>query len=78
MPRFPQMKTFTDQEALRDHLEALGIEIPIDDEVDPTGALAAPRPSPTALWGERLWPIASPPYRWRAGTGWQTDGPRIW
>ncbi len=42
MPRFPQMKTFTDQEALRDHLETLGIEIPIDDEVDPTGALAAP------------------------------------
>ena len=42
MPRFPQMKTFTDQEALRDHIETLGIEIPIDDEVDPTGALAAP------------------------------------
>ncbi len=42
MPRYPQMKTFTDQEALRDHLETLGIEIPIDDEVDPTGALAAP------------------------------------
>ena len=42
MPRFPQMKTFTAQEALRDHLETLGIEIPIDDEVDPTGALAAP------------------------------------
>ena len=42
MPRYPQMKTLTDQEALRGHLEALGIEIPIDDEVDPTGALAAP------------------------------------
>ena len=42
MPRFPQMKTFTDQEALRGHLETLGIEIPVDDEVDPTGALAAP------------------------------------
>ena len=42
MPRYPQMKTLTDQEALRDHLETLGIEIPIDDEVDPTGALAAP------------------------------------
>ena len=42
MPRYPQMKTFTDQDALRDHLETLGIEIPIDDEVDPTGALAAP------------------------------------
>ena len=25
MPRYPQMKTFTDQEALRDHLEALGM-----------------------------------------------------
>ena len=42
MPRYPQMKTFTDQEALRDHLEILGIKIPIDDEVDPIGALAGP------------------------------------
>ncbi len=42
MPRFPQMKTLTGQEVLRDHLETLDIEIPIDDEVDPTGALAAP------------------------------------
>ena len=55
MPRYPQMKTFTDQQALRDHLETLGIEIPIADEVDPTGVLAAPMTiTPTVQPSARL------------------------
>ncbi|WP_420435736.1 NADH:flavin oxidoreductase [Candidatus Poriferisocius sp.] len=42
MPRFTQVKNLTSVAALRDHLEGLGVEIPIDDEVDPSGALAQP------------------------------------
>ncbi len=42
MPRFKQVKNLTSVAALRDYLEDLGVEIPIDDEVDPTGALAQP------------------------------------
>lgn len=42
MPRFKQVKNLTSVAALRDHLEDLGVEIPIDNEVDPAGALAQP------------------------------------
>ena len=40
MPRWTQVKNLTSVAALRSHLEALGVEIPMDDEVDPAGALA--------------------------------------
>lgn len=42
MPRFKQVKNLTSLAALRDYLGDLGIEIPIDEEVDPAGALARP------------------------------------
>lgn len=42
MPRFTQVKGLTDLNTLRAYVETLGVEIPIDDEIDPSGALAAP------------------------------------
>ncbi len=42
MPRFKQVKGLTDLNTLRAYVETLGVEIPIDDEIDPSGALAAP------------------------------------
>ncbi len=42
MLRFTQVKNLTSAAALRDYLEDLGVEVPIDDEVDPAGALAQP------------------------------------
>ena len=42
MPRWKQVKNLSSLVALRDYLEDLGIEIPINDEVDPAGALAQP------------------------------------
>jgi 2,4-dienoyl-CoA reductase-like NADH-dependent reductase (Old Yellow Enzyme family) len=40
MPRFKQVKNLASVAALRDYLGGLGIEIPIDDEVNPPGPLA--------------------------------------
>ncbi len=40
MPRWKQVKNLTSPEKLRDYLGSLGEEIPIDDEVDPSGPLA--------------------------------------
>ncbi|MET0476244.1 MAG: hypothetical protein ABW001_16545 [Mycobacterium sp.] len=40
--RTPQVKSFTDWEAFRAHLDELGLSIPIDREVDPAGSLAEP------------------------------------
>jgi len=37
-----QVKTLGDPGALRDHLAACGVSLPVDDDVDPTGPLAAP------------------------------------
>jgi 2,4-dienoyl-CoA reductase-like NADH-dependent reductase (Old Yellow Enzyme family) len=42
MPRYTQVKKLTDPAAFRDHLASLGVEMPLDDEVDPAGVLAAP------------------------------------
>ena len=42
MPRFKQVKNLTSVAALRDYLGDLGVEIPLDDEVDPAGVLAQP------------------------------------
>ena len=42
MARIKQVKNLTSAAALRSRLEDLGVEIPMDDEVDPTGALAQP------------------------------------
>lgn len=42
MARYTQVKKLTDLPALRGHLAALGVEIPVDGTVDPTGVLAAP------------------------------------
>lgn len=40
MARIKQVKNLTSTAALRGHLEGLGVDIPLDDEVDPAGALA--------------------------------------
>ena len=40
--RFTQIKKLGSPAALRDHLAALGIELPVDDEVDPAGVLSTP------------------------------------
>ena len=42
MARIKQVKNLTSLAALRSHLEGLGVNIPLDDEVDPAGALAQP------------------------------------
>ena len=42
MPRFTQVKALTDGGTLRAYFESVGVEIPTDTEVDPTGVLAAP------------------------------------
>ena len=42
MPRWKQVKNLTSAAALRNCLEDLRVEIPIDDEVDPAGELAQP------------------------------------
>ena len=42
MARIKQMKNLTSVAALNSHLEVLGVEIPMDDKVDPAGALARP------------------------------------
>ena len=40
MARIKQVKNLTSTTALRSHLEGLGVDIPLDDEVNPTGVLA--------------------------------------
>lgn len=40
--RFPQVKHLADPAALRDRLAELGVDLPVDDVVDPAGPLAAP------------------------------------
>jgi 2,4-dienoyl-CoA reductase-like NADH-dependent reductase (Old Yellow Enzyme family) len=40
--RFPQIKKLASPDALRSRLEELGVELPLDDEVDPAGPLAQP------------------------------------
>lgn len=40
--RLTQVKRLQTVDALRSHLDALGVDIPIDDEVDPDGPLASP------------------------------------
>lgn len=42
MARYTQVKKLADPAAFRDHLESLGVEIPFDDDIDPSGVLAAP------------------------------------
>ena len=42
MARYTQVKKLADAGAVRDHVASLGVEIPLDDEVDPAGVLAAP------------------------------------
>ena len=42
MPRFTQVKALTDVGTLRAYFDSVGVEIPTDTEVDPTGVLAAP------------------------------------
>ena len=42
MPRWTQIKNLATVAALRSHLEDLGVDIPLDDEVIPAGPLAQP------------------------------------
>ena len=43
MPRWTQVKNLASVAALRSHLEVLGVHIPLDDDVDPTGPLTQSR-----------------------------------
>src|SRR5680860_781027 len=56
MTRFTQVKKLTTVEALRAHLATLGVEIPLDDEVDPAGVLAAPMTITDGSSGTRFAP----------------------
>lgn len=56
MARYTQVKKLTDADALRSHLDSLGVEIPLDDEVDPTGVLAAPMTITDGATGTRFAP----------------------
>jgi 2,4-dienoyl-CoA reductase-like NADH-dependent reductase (Old Yellow Enzyme family) len=40
--RYPQVKNLATVAALRERLDELGLDLPLDDEVDPAGALAGP------------------------------------
>ncbi|CAN5611902.1 NADH:flavin oxidoreductase [soil metagenome] len=40
--RFTQVKKLTSVDALRSHLAELGVDLPVADEVDPSGVLASP------------------------------------
>src|SRR5690606_26983439 len=40
--RYTQVKRLATVEALRAHLDELGVQLPLDDEVDPAGVLAEP------------------------------------
>ncbi len=40
--RYVQVKSLKTADALRTHLDRLGVELPLDEEVDPAGPLAAP------------------------------------
>ena len=42
MPRRKQVKNLATAAALRAHLDEIGVDIPIDDEVNPAGPLAQP------------------------------------
>ena len=42
MTRYTQVKKLGTPQALRDHLAEIGVELPVDDTVDPHGALAQP------------------------------------
>jgi 2,4-dienoyl-CoA reductase-like NADH-dependent reductase (Old Yellow Enzyme family) len=42
--RYPQIKRLDTVAALRDRLDELGVQVPLDDHVDPAGVLATPVP----------------------------------
>ena len=42
--RYPQVKKLASPAALRERLAELGVDLPVDDELDPAGALAQPLP----------------------------------
>lgn len=73
MPRFKQVKNLASLAALRDYLGDLGIEIPIDDEVDPAGVLAQPMEIADGSAGSH-----TAPNRWAVlpMEGWDSDDGR--
>ncbi len=56
MPRFTQVKKLTDPGALRSHLDAIGVGVPVDETVDPSGPLASPLAITDLSVGERVVP----------------------
>lgn len=68
--RYTQVKKLADPGAFRDHLAALGVEIPFTDEVDPAGVLAAPMAITDGTTGTRM-----APNRWAVlpMEGWDGD-----
>ena len=55
-PRYTQVKKLTDVGTFRGHLASLGVEIPIDDRVDPNGVLAEPMTITDASAGTKCVP----------------------
>jgi 2,4-dienoyl-CoA reductase-like NADH-dependent reductase (Old Yellow Enzyme family) len=70
MPRYTQIKKLTDPGALREHLAVLGVDLPFDDDVDPTGVLAAPMTITDGATGTKF-----APNRWAVlpMEGWDGD-----
>lgn len=70
MPRYTQIKKLTDADAFREHLAGLGVDLPVDDDVDPTGVLAAPMTITDGATGTKF-----APNRWAVlpMEGWDGD-----
>ncbi len=56
MPRYTQVKNLSDPGAFREHLAALGVEIPFEDTIDPAGVLAAPMTITDGVIGTKFAP----------------------
>jgi 2,4-dienoyl-CoA reductase-like NADH-dependent reductase (Old Yellow Enzyme family) len=69
-PRYTQVKKLTDAQTFRDHIASLGVELPLTDEVDPAGVLAAPMTITDGSAGTRF-----APNRWAVlpMEGWDGD-----
>lgn len=70
MARYTQVKKLTDVAAFRAHLAGLGVEIPLADEVEPSGVLAAPMTITDGTAGSKV-----APNRWAVlpMEGWDGD-----
>ena len=70
MARYTQVKKLTEAAAFRAHLASLGVEIPLAEEVEPAGVLAAPMTITDGTAGSKV-----APNRWAVlpMEGWDGD-----